>query len=457
MLARERGARTSVRVRMKLSPRRIVWLVVGLGVVGLVAVAFRPAPLAVDVEPVERGGLRVTVGAEGKTRLRDRFVISAPVAGRLARVTLEAGDTVERDAVVARLDPLPLDAAVREAQARLTEWQAQRQGVATLRPKPEALAQGQARVRAAQAAQREAEARVEKAQAALEQSRRDLQRAQRLEAVGVIAREGRETAALTETTRAKEFEATQLEVQRAAAEVWAAQAALAVLEAQRRDPDYLLDVYSARIASVEAELARLRDEAVRTEIHAPVRGQVLRVLEEHERVVAAGTPLLELGNLSEIELVVDVLSTDAVKVQPGAIVLIEHWGGDQTLQARVRRVEPAAFTKISALGVEEQRVNVIADFSQMPVLLGDGYRVEAHIVVWEGEAVLKVPVSALFRCADAWCVFTVVDGRARRQQVAIGQRSGFEAKVRHGLTAGNVVIVHPTEQVADGKRVRPRR
>jgi HlyD family secretion protein len=442
---------------MKLLLRRIVWLVVGLGVVGVVALAFRPTPLAVDVARVERGVLRVTVDTEAKTRLRDRFVVSAPVAGRLARITLEAGDTVEQGAVVARLDPLPLDAAVREAQARLAEWQAQREGVATLRPKPEALAQGQARVRAAEAAQREAEAMVDKAQAALEQARRDLQRAQRLEAVGAIAREARESAALTETTRAKEFEAAQLEAQRATAEVRAAQAALAVLEAQRRDPDYLLDVYSARMASVEAELARLRDAAVRTEIHAQVGGQVLRVLEEHERMVAAGTPLLELGNLSEIELVVDVLSTDAVKVQPGATVLVEHWGGDRTLQARVRRVEPAAYTKISALGVEEQRVNVIADFSQMPVPLGAGYRVEARIVVWEGAAVLKVPVSALFRCADAWCVFMVTGGKAQRQQVAIGQRSGLEAEVRHGLQASDVVLVHPTEQVADGKRIRPRR
>jgi HlyD family secretion protein len=396
----------------------------------------------------------VTVDAEGKTRIRQRHVVSAPVTGRLARLTLDEGDVVERGTIVARIDPLPHEAAVQEAQARLAEWQAQRQGVATLRPKPEALTQARARIHAAQTAQREAEARMEKARAAQEQARRDYQRAQRLEVLGAISRENRETMALNETTQSKEFEAAFLETQRATAEITAAQAALALLEAQQRDPDYLLDVYSARIASVEAELAKLRDAAERTHISAPVRGQVLRVFEENERVVSAGTPLLELGDATDLELVVDVLSTDAVKVQPGTLVLVEHWGGQQTLQARVRRLEPAAFTKVSALGVEEQRVNVIADFIEPSVPLSDGYRVEARLVVWESEKVLKAPVSALFRCADAWCVFGVAADRAYRRPVVIGQRNSLEAEVRQGLTAGDRVIVHPTEQIRDHGRVR---
>jgi HlyD family secretion protein len=441
---------------MKLSPRTIIWLVVGLGVVGLVVVALQPAPLDVDLGGVARGPLRVTVDAEGKTRLRQRYVISAPVAGRLARITLDEGDPVEPGSVVARLDPLPHDAAVREAQARLAELRAQRHGVATLRPKQQALSQARARIGAAQAAQREAESRAEKAQAELEQARRERDRAQRLEAVGAISRGERESVDLIETSRAKELDAARLEVQRAKAEVNAAQAALAVLQAEQRDPDYLLDVYSARIASVEADLAKLQDEAQRTEIHSPVRGEVLRVLEENERVVPAGTPLLELGNLTQLELIVDILSTDAVKVRPGALVLIEHWGGTHTLHARVRQVEPSAFTKISALGVEEQRVNIIADFIDTPAPLGDGYRVEARIVVWEAEEVLKVPVSALFRCADAWCAFVVAANRAQRRQVSIGQRSGLEAEVLQGLEAGERVILHPSAQIEPGRRVRPR-
>jgi HlyD family secretion protein len=421
-----------------------------------VVVALRPAPLSVDLGRVADGSLRVTVDAEGKTRVRHRYVVSAPVTGRLARLALDEGDLVERDTIVARIDPLPHASAVQEAQARLAELQAQRQGVATLRPKQEALLQARARIAAAQAAQREAEAKVEQARAALEQARREQQRAQRLEAVGALSREVRETMELTATTRAREFEAAELEVQRAIAEVRAAQAALAVLAAQQRDPDYLLEVYSARIASVEAELARLRDAAVRTEIAAPVRGQVLRVLEADERVVTAGTPLLELGDPADLELVLDLLSTDAVKVQPGALVLVEHWGGTQTLQARVRRVEPAAFTKVSALGVEEQRVNVIADFVDPSTPLGDGYRVEVRIVIWEGASVLKVPVSALFRCADTWCVFVVAQGKAHRRPVNIGQRNSVEAEVRQGLLPGETVILHPTPQVAEGTRVRGR-
>jgi multidrug efflux pump subunit AcrA (membrane-fusion protein) len=396
------------------------------------------------------------VDAEGKTRVRKRFVISAPVTGRLVRMALDAGDRVEQEMVVARIDPLPYDTAVQEARARLAELRAQRAGVETQRPKPEALDQAQARITAAQEAQREAEARVTQAQAAFAQAQRQYQRATQLETKGTISREERETAELLQTTRAKELEIAQRAVQRTASEVKAAQAALAVLEAERRDPDYLLAVYDARIKSVEAELAKLRDEAVRTEIRSPIRGHVLRVLEENERVVAAGTPLLELGNLADLEIMVDVLSTDAVKIQPGAMMFIEHWGSERVLQAQVRLVEPSAFTKISALGVEEQRVNVIADFVDAPTPLGDNYRVEARIVIWEEEDVLKVPLSALFRCAEAWCVFVVKDGKAYRRKVVIGHRNNFEAEVLKGLVEDAVVILHPSDQVREDRRVEPR-
>jgi HlyD family secretion protein len=440
---------------MKPSLRTIVWLLVGLVLVGLLVMMFRPQPVRVEVASVERGPLTVTVDAEGKTRLRQRYVVSAPVEGRVERISLEAGDTVERGMVVARIDPLPLDAAVRSALARLAELQAQRQGVATMRPKQQALLQAEERIRAAQAARREAEARAEQAEAALEQAQRELQRAQRLEAIGAISRETREGLELTATTRQKALKAARLEAQRALAEVRAAQAAHAVLQAEQRDPDYLLEVYDARIASVEAELAKLRDEAIRTDIRAPVGGRVMRVLEEHQRVVAAGTPLLELGNLDTLELVIDVLSTDAVAIQAGARVLVEHWGGNRTLTARVRRVEPSAFTKISALGVEEQRVNVIADLPAVPPALGDGFRIEARIVVWEAPQVLRVPVSALFRCGQAWCVFVVVAGRAQRRRIVIGHRNDLAAEVKQGLEAGETVIVHPSTQLSDGARVEP--
>lgn len=431
-------------------------LLLTLAILALLGLAFRPAPLRVDLGPVLRAPLRVTVNAEGKTRLRQRFIISTLVAGRLERLTLREGDTVTRGMLVAQIDPLASDTAIREAQGRLAEWRAQRAGVATLRPKQEALAQGRARVAAAQAAQRKAEARVEQTRAALEQARREHQRAQRMEASGTISREARETAQLSETTKAREYDAVVLEVQGAAAEVEAAQAALAMSAAQQHDPDYLLDVYNARIASTEAELARLRDAMARTEIRAPSAGRVLRLLQENERMVAAGTPLLEVGDVTELELVVDVLSTDAVRLQPGARLLVERWGGSTVLEARVRLIEPAAFTKVSALGIEEQRVNVIADFVEPPRALGDGYRVEARIVVWEREEVVTVPASALFRCRDQWCVFCRVEDKAQRRVVTLGQRNDLIAEVHDGLTPGDLVVLHPAEQLEEGRRISPR-
>lgn len=441
---------------MKIAPRRLILPLCALAILAGAVVALRPEPLAVDIGRTTHGPLRVTIDAEGKTRLRQRFVVSAPVAGRLARLQLKEGDMVERGTVIARIDPFPMDTAIREAQARLAEWQAQRAGVATLRPKHDALLQARARIAAAEATRHSAEARVEQARAALEQAQRERQRAERLEARGTISREASETAQLQETTRAKEYEASLRMAQGAVADIKAAQATLAVLEAEQRDPDYLLSVYNARIASVEAELARLRDEAARTDIIAPESGIVLRVLQENERVVAPGTPLLELGNLAGLELIVDVLSADAVRIQPGMAMLVEHWGGGHTLQARVRLIEPAAFTKISALGVEEQRVNVIGDFVDSPQSLGDGYRVEARIIIWEQEYVLRLPLSALFRCADTWCTFVMEAARAQQRQIKIGQRNDTAVEIRQGLVAGEQVILHPSDQVHDGKPVKVR-
>jgi HlyD family secretion protein len=442
---------------MKDFPKGLIYLIAGVAIATILVLAFRPAPIPVDVAPVERGNLRVTVDDEGKTRIRNRYVVSTPISGRLARIQLDEGDRVKQGQVVARIDGLPFNTQVREALARLRELRAERRGVETRRPKQEALLQAQARIRSAQAEAREAQTRIAQARAALNQARRDRQRTQQLYAEGAIARQALENAELEEITRVKELEAAQQEAESAIAEVTAAREALAILKAEQRDPDYLLEVYDARIASVEAELANLADRASRTEINSPVDGTVLRILQESARYVEEGTPLLELGNPSELEIVVDLLSTDAVKVQPGATVLIERWGGDRTLTATVRYIEPSAFTEISALGVEEQRVNVIADLDQDSVPLGDGYRVEARIVVWEGKNVLQVPLSALFRCAEAWCTFVVRDGKAQRREVKVSQRNNFAAAIAGGLEEGELVILHPTEEIETGDRVKSRR
>ena len=384
-------------------------LLVALGLIWLV---FRPAPVRVELGRVERGGLVVTVDEEGETRVRDRFVIAAPIAGRVARLTLEAGDAVQVGSVVARMHPLPLD--------------------------PRTQAEASARLDAAEAAVRGAEARVETARAAQEQAARNAARARELGRSGTIGKQEWEVAELDATTRAKELEAAD----------FAARAALYNLEAARAA---LMapggDGSQALVAACES------GEPGCIELRSPVAGRVLRVPEKSERVVSPGAPLLELGDPQALEIVVDLLSTDAVKVRPGAAMLIEEWGGAEPLRARVRRVEPPGYTKLSALGVEEQRVNVIGDFDGAVDGLGDGYRIEARIVVAEVDDALLVPSSALFRRQDAWYVFAAAGGRAVMRPVTVGRATAQVSEVLDGLAAGDAVVLHPSDQVADGVRI----
>jgi HlyD family secretion protein len=379
---------------------------------GLLVVALRAPAVRVEVAAVERGTLRVTVDEEGRTRVRDRYLAVAPITGRVARITLDAGDAVERGMVVARMRPVTLD--------------------------PRTRVGAEARLESALAAAREAEARLDQARAAAEQARRDATRARELARSRIVARGERERAELSETARAKELDAAISGLRAAEQNVEAARAALIAPGG---------DAGESFSASCEE-----RPESC-IEVRSPVSGKVLRVPEQSERVVDAGAPLLEIGDPSALEIVIDVLSSDAVKVQSGAAMLIEEWGGPRPLRARVRLVEPSGFTKVSALGVEEQRVNVIGDFLDADVPLADGYRVEARIVVWERADVLKVPTSALFRYRDAWHVFVAENGRARRSAVEVGERSAIAAEVLGGIAAGEVVILHPSDQVDDGVRI----
>ncbi|MCK6556127.1 HlyD family efflux transporter periplasmic adaptor subunit [Candidatus Binatia bacterium] len=385
------------------------WIPIGVVVVGAgagTAVLLRPRPVRVDVAVAARGPLRVTIDEDGETRVRERFVVAAPVAGHLARIDLKAGAEVRAGEVVARLDPLPLD--------------------------PRSRAEARARLEAAEAAQREATARVAQARASLEQATRSARRARKLAKPGTISPEELELAELAETTRQKEVEAALFAASVAAHNVDAARAVL--------------------LAPDGATAARCGSEPC-VEVRSPISGRVLRVAEPSERVVPVGTPLLEIGDPMALEVVVDVLSADAVKVHPGAEVVFEDWGGERTLPGRVRLVEPSGFTKVSALGVEEQRVNVIADFAEPPAALADGYRLEARIVVWEGQGVLTIPASALFRRGGQWEVFAVVDGYARRRPVQVGHRTPQMVEVNGGLQAEDVVVLHPSDLVGDGTRV----
>lgn len=392
--------------RISRNPR---WLA-GLALVGgLLAVAVWPRTVPVEVATVARGPLVVTVSEEGETRIRHRFVVSAPVTGRVLRIELEAGDTVTRGEVVARMLPEPpplLDARTR-AEAR-------------------------AAIDTARAAVGRAKADEQRLRAALALAEQELARTRDLHDSGLATRQ--------------QLDASETEARTAEDAAEAASFAARAAEADLRRAE-------ARLApSRHAPAGRVVD------ITAPVDGVVLRRVRESEAVVPAGDPLIELGDPAGLEIVSDLLSTDAVKVKPGARAVVEQWGGDRPLDARVRRVEPSGFTKVSALGVEEQRVNVVLDFADRAAAvaaLGDAYRVEVAIVVWERDDVLKVPTGALFRRGDRWAVFVVAAGRARERVVAVGQRTPREAEVLEGLTAADQVVLHPGDTLTDGARVRP--
>ncbi len=386
-------------------------VLMGAAVVGgLVAVALWPTSVPVDTAIVARGPLVVTIDEEGRTRVRHRFVVSAPVTGRVLRIELEPGDAVKRGDVVAR---------VRAETAPLLDTRTR--------------AEAQAAVESARNAQGRVRAEEQRARTVLAQAERELARARELAKSGL--------------TTPRETDVREAEVLTAADAVKAAAyaVAVAVSELQRAE---------ARLAPPTADISgRVIG------VTSPVDGVILKRLRESETVAPAGDPLLEIGDPRQLEIVSDLLSTEAVRVQPGARAMIEQWGGSRGLEAKVRRVEPSGFTKISALGVEEQRVNVVLDFvdpAEAWTALGDAYRVEVRIVVWEAGSVLKVPTSALFRVGDAWAVYVVEGGLARQTLVDIGRQTGQDAEVRSGLAESTPVVVHPGDTLADGARVQPR-
>ena len=389
---------------MKKNIALVLWIATGIVLATLLALAFRPEPLKVETARAERGPLQVTVDEDGETRARDRYLVVAPVSGRIERIELHEGDAVNLDMIVARMQPLPLSAREREEQT--------------------------ARVAAAEALAREAEQRVRHAQTDADQADRDRERLEKLVAQGFVSPQAAEQSKVTAATTRNELDAARFRLQSARADARAARASLLAVKPQ--------------------------GPAGVIELRSPVAGRVLRIPERSERVVAAGAPIMILGNPGELEIVVDVLSTEAVKVKPGMPVLIEGWGGDRTLHARVRTVEPYAFTKVSALGVEEQRVNVIADFVDPPDAIGDGYKIDARIVIWEEKDVLRVPASAIFRIDGGWALFSVDEAHARRTPVEVGERNATHAQILKGLEAGALVIRHPSNELADGTRVETR-
>ena len=391
---------------MKFRRKHFVPIVIAAGVLLLIVRAFTPSPVLVDAGTAVIGPMSVTISEEGRTRVKHRYLITAPASGRLTRPEWKEGDLVRKGDVLARITPLPLGS--RES------------------------AEARARIETAEALVREAEANVARARVEQEEAARGRDRAEQLAASGSISRERLERAVHVANVSERSLESSLFRHRAAVSGLEVSQTALLALREERNDAKAILSVTS------------------------PVGGQVLRLFEESERVVAAGTPLLEVGDPGDMEVTIDVLSTDAVRVEGGQSVWIEEWGGAEPLKGKVRRLEPAAFTRVSALGVDEQRVNVIVDLDETPPELGDGYRVTGRIVVWEDQAVLRVPSSALFRLDDAWAVFVVEDGVARSREVSIGQSNGIDAEIREGISEGEQVILHPNIRITDGIGVESR-
>ena len=401
---------------MKRSPftgPRILLALLTLSVAAAVIFALRTPPVAVETAKVARGPLTVTVDDLGETRVHDLFVVSAPVTGQLLRVALKPGTAVvPRVTLLARIQPMrptPLDTR--------------------------AYAQAQAEVRSLEdrlAGDRE---RVAELRAELALAEQDYARAAELSKRGFVSK-----ASLDRATSARD------------------RGRAAVAEAVRSADAMAHNLESARAALLSSASSPQGEAAVN--VTSPVPGYVLRVPQESERAVVAGTPLVEIGDPRQLEMVTDLLSSDAVQVKPGAPVLIENWGGDRPLHGRVRLVEPYGFTKVSALGVEEQRVNVIIDFAEpLEALqrLGHGYRATVRIATWSAPDVLKVPISALFRTGGKWSVFGVdTQGRARLKSVIIGHMNDEEAEVLDGLSVGDKVLLHPSDKVSEGVRVAER-
>ena len=405
---------------MRSKFRRFLLVLAALAVVAAIGYGLVPEPVPVDMAEISTGTIQVTVDQDGKTRIRERYVVSTPLAGRLLRIDLDPGDEVVAGKTL----------------------------LATIEPRsPELL---DSRTIAT------AEARVKAAKATLEKMKPMLEEA--------LANQEFAAAELERVREARSKSPQSISI----SEVQSKELTYRTASALLRRANYNEEIARFELAQSQAALIRSRpapevspgeggegplENDWNFVIRSPINGRVLRVFQESSAVVMGGTSLLELGDPTDLEVEIDVLSRDAVKIRPQAMVWLEHWGGDKPLQGRVQLVEPSAFTKISTLGVEEQRVNVIVSLVDPPkerTTLGDGFRVEARIIVDEAKGVLKVPTSALFRVGQDWAVFQAVDGVAKQQKVELGLQNGLAAEVVGGLKAGDLVVVHPGDNVADG-------
>ncbi len=404
---------------MKRSNRRriLLNLVLVAGLAAVLAYAFVPRPLSVDLGTVIRGPLKVSIDEEGRTRVREVYVVSAPLTGRVQRVEPHVGDTVRAGkTVLASIQPT--DPTFLDIRSQV---------------------QAESQVKAAEAAEALARAELQRTDAELEYAEAELKRARALALRGTIS---------------------QAALDRAEMEVKTRRAARLTVEAGLRVKQFELETARASLITPGQNPEDGNHQAdCCVKVKAPVSGRILRVIHESEAVVAAGTPLIEIGDPRDLEMIVELLSADAVRIREGADVAIAEWGGDGELKGRVRRIEPYGFTKVSALGIEEQRVNVVIDFTDPPAAwsaLGHGFRVEVAITVWAADDVVKAPVGALFRDGETWAVFLATDGSANLRHIELGHSNGTEAEILSGLAPGDQVVLHPSDRIADQVPIEPR-
>ncbi|NNE63208.1 MAG: HlyD family efflux transporter periplasmic adaptor subunit [Gammaproteobacteria bacterium] len=392
--------------------RLLIWAVIATSLVVILALLFRPQPVLVDLATVTEGSLLITIDEEGETRVRDTFVLSAPVSGRISRINAKVGDEViAGETIFGEIDPI--DPVLLDVRSR---------------------AQAEASMHAAEAAEALATANLAQAQAEAEFAESELERAHQLRRDKMVS--------------IREVDHANRNYKIALASLDTASAALSVsrFDLERAQVQLLSHLDTQQIESKQPSVP----------VRAPVNGRVLRVLRESEGIIAAGNPLVEIGDTADLEIVVDLLSTDAVKVKPGQRVIINGWGGDAELTGKVRRVEPFAETRVSALGIEEQRVNVIVDllsaYEERPGL-GHGYQLAVRIVLFEGDDIVTVPLTSLIRDDDRWALFVEQNDRAVRRRVSIGRLTGLVAEVIDGLEIGERIVLYPSDRVVDQARI----
>jgi len=413
----EASVRRDKRKRRKLIikwAKRCMWAAAAAALVFFAVRAFMPKPVPVDAATATKGPMTVTVDEDAKTRVKDRYVVLAPLTGNMVRINFRPGDKITEKKTIARL--LPTTPRLLDARAR---------------------SEAQARLSAAIAGERQAKAQVAATYTALLQAKSVLARNKPLAGHGAVSKAELERSSFLARSRREELRSARFAAKVAAEQVSSARAALGFLTKKRG-----------------------KNEEPQLIVRAPTSGSVLRVFRRDAGVVAAGTKLLELGDAQHVEVVADILTRDAVKIVPGARVMIHRWGGGKKLRGHVGRVEPSAFQRISALGVEEQRVNVIIyidDKRELWAALGDGYRVEVSIVIWHEDNVLSVPASSVFRRNKGWAVFAIVGGKAKLTPIKVGRRNPRQVQVLSGLEPNADVVLHPSDQVSDGVRVTKRK